>query len=340
MKKFLTLFLSILLGTTLLVGCSNKTETKENETKVEEKGDIVIDVPSGAPSLAFYNLVQENADLKLDGYNLKLNVAKTPDELATLIMKSNADIAIVPSSMAAVAYNKTNDYQILGTVGMGTFQLVTSEKQLTSIEDLNEMDGLTISNTGKGLTPDITAQVVLKSKGVDMSKLNLDYVDSYTSLLPTIISGKVTTAFLPEPVATIATIKNPELKKVASLNEEWKKAFNSEYGYPQSTLIVKKSFIENNKDNQKIIADIEKMIQKNLKDLNENPEKLNESITKLGIAQDPKVMAKTFKNLNLNFVKIDTTKDMYTNYYKTLFESNPKSIGGKLPDEKVYFVQE
>ena len=53
---------------------------------------------------------QENPKIK-DNYEVKYNLEATSDALSTDVMKENLDMAIVPSNMAATAYNKTSNYQ-------------------------------------------------------------------------------------------------------------------------------------------------------------------------------------------------------------------------------------
>ena len=113
--------------------------------------------PDGLPSIAISKLAKENPIVK-DGYNITYNVLNITETLSTSVMKEEPDIAIVPSNMAALAYNKTSNYQIAGTVGMGSFYLVSTE----DINDFSDLVGKEVGNTGKGLTPDITVQALLK----------------------------------------------------------------------------------------------------------------------------------------------------------------------------------
>ena len=65
---------------------------------------------------------------------MKYTLEATSDALSTDVMKETLDIAIVPSNMAAIAYNKTSNYQIAGTVGMGSFYLVSSDEDVTGLD--------------------------------------------------------------------------------------------------------------------------------------------------------------------------------------------------------------
>lgn len=106
----------MVICTILLIGCSN-TSTNENK-KQSENIEVKVIMPDGLPAVGIAKIVKEKPEIK-NGYNINYNIEKTPDTLSTAVMKQEADIAIVPSNMADIAYNKTGNYKIAGTIGMG-----------------------------------------------------------------------------------------------------------------------------------------------------------------------------------------------------------------------------
>ena len=52
-------------------------------------------------------------------------------------------------------------------------------------------------------------------------------------LAPMIIAGKTKYAVVPEPALSQVLSKNPDLKVVMELNEEWKNNNSSDYGFPK-----------------------------------------------------------------------------------------------------------
>ncbi|MGL5311785.1 MAG: ABC transporter substrate-binding protein, partial [Peptostreptococcaceae bacterium] len=198
MKKIVTSLCAVVLGSALLVGCS-QTDTENSEPSNEEAvtKDITVVSPDGLPSIAIAKLAKENPTIK-EGYNTTYSVLNTSETLSTSVMKEEPDIAIVPSNMAAIAYNKTSNYKIAGTVGMGSFYLVSTE----DIKEFSDLVGKEVGNTGKGLTPDITVQALLKEKGINPEEINFTYVNSASELVPLLATGKISTGFVPEPALT------------------------------------------------------------------------------------------------------------------------------------------
>ena len=62
------------------------------------------------------------------------------------------------------------------------------------------------------------------------SDFNFSYVNGVTELAPMIIAGKTKYAVVPEPALSQVLSKNPDLKVVMELNEEWKNNNSSDYG--------------------------------------------------------------------------------------------------------------
>lgn len=324
MKKFLALMLGVTLALTSLIGCESKSETTKNESK-----DINVLVPDGITSMAAAKLMKEDSKI-VDSYNMNYSIEKTTENVSARVLKGDVDVAVVPSNLAATQYNKDAGYVIAGTVTWGSFYLVSTDGDKT----LDDLKGQEIYNVGKGLTPDITMQSILKDKGYDPTKdYNFSYVDNATDLVPVLTSGKAKYAVIPEPALTGVRAKMPELKVVMDLNKEWKSLNNSEYGYPQAALIVKKDLVENDK---KFIDELLKKFEESCKFANDNAEEMASYCEELGVTAKKPVIQKAVSDANINFVAIkDCTKE-YETYFNKLKDFNAKTIGGKVPDDAVF----
>lgn len=331
MKKISALLLSVILGAGLLVGCTNKPEGEKDEAANAkfETTNVRVAAPDGMPTMSIAKIIKENPEIK-ENYKVDYSVKATPDEMSTTVMKGDVDIAIVPSNMAAIAYNKTKDYTIAGTTVFGSLYLVSTD----DIKSYDDLKGKTIMNLGKGLTPDITNQVILKDRGIDVENdVKLEYVDAASELVPMIISGKADTAVVPEPALSALMTKKDDVKIFKSLNEEYKELNNSEYGFPQATIIVKSSFL---KENKEFVEEFLNKVNDSTKWANENKAELANYCEEIGVSTEKAMIEKSIERANINFVPIKDNKEEYTKYYNYLFESNTKSLGGSLPDEGIF----
>ena len=322
LKKRMIKILILAICIACLSGCSSKENLKEDVS-------VKVSMPDGLPSIALSKLAFKNKNIK-DGYNVNYNIEKTPDNLSTTVMKGEADIAVVPSNMAAIAYNKTKNYEIAGTTGLGSFYLVSND----DIGGFKDLKGKEVVNTGKGLTPDITNKFIIKSNGLNEEDINFTYVNSANELVPMIVSKKANTAIVPEPALTALKIKKPEIKVVKSLNEEYKNITKSDYGYPQATIIVKSDFAKNNKEFVNLFLE---GVKESIIFVNSNPDKAGEYCEKIGVGTKKEVINKSIENANLQFIGVEESIKDYKDYYKILSEYDVKSIGGKIPDEKVFY---
>ena len=337
MKKKLSLVMSVMLIFFTLVGCSN-TSTKEsvdssNDVVKEDvitSKDIKVCVPDGLPAISIAKLIKENKVIK-DGYNIEYTIENGAESLVTDVMKGEADIAVVPSNVAAIAYNKTEGmYKIAGTTGWGSMYICSNE-DINSIEDLK---GREIYSLGKGLTPDIITQTVLKDNGIDVQNdVNFSYVNGVTELAPIVLSGKAEVAVLPEPALSAVTTKDESYTAKIDLNKEWKKSNNSEYGFPQATIIVKKELIENDRE---FVDNILKAVDESTQFVYSDKDTLGTYCEEIGVSAEKAIIVKSIDNSNIKYVYIKDSYKEYETYFEKLNEFDPKTLGGKIPDEEIF----
>jgi NitT/TauT family transport system substrate-binding protein len=330
MRKNNKVKLGIFLIATMFLtftGCKSNVEESKQETK--EKKEISLVVPNGVPSTSISKMIKENIQVD-NNYNIIYSIENTSDTLATSVMKGEPDIAIVPSNLAAQAYNKNLGYKLVGTTGWGALYLISTEGKIS----FNDIRGKEIYNIGKGLTPDIVFKTLLKESGIKEGEVILSYVGGPTELAPTILGGKAKFAVVPEPVLTTIINKNTNIEVIANLNDLWKEKFDSNKGFPQASIIVKEDLINNSKD---FLDKLMSEIDLSTKWANENNGEAAKYSVENGSQVDVSVLEKSIKNSNINFSKAKDSKKEYLDYYKILESENPKSIGEKIPDEDFFY---
>lgn len=323
-------------------------------------------VPDGIPSLSIAFLItesekDENGKIKhyIMNNEIEYSIEKVPESLVGKLMKKEPDIAIVPSNLAAQLYNKNLGYKIVGTVSWGSFYLVGIEK-FNSFEQLkvkNEKSSkIKIGMMGKGLTPDIVFKKILSANNIDIEKdIEVEYYPSGIELMPLYLSKKLDMIVVPEPLLTNIMRKSPETQISFDLNTEWKKIYNSSYGYPQGTLVVNER-IYNNKE---LLSTLLKMMKNSTTNLtNESHDEIKSKIYRMYLkdeySNDSKAVSVDKNQLqqrlvevyndieaaisrsSIGFVKIKETEEEYKNYFKTIDEIDKKMIGGQIPDDKIF----
>lgn len=327
MKRKLSIILSIILIIAIFTGCNSNIKSENNS--INEEKNINFTVPDGLPAISIAKLIKENPEIK-KGYNINYSIEQSSENITTSVMKSEPDIVIVPSNLSATAFNKTGEYKIAGTVGFGSFYIGSVNNNQT-VEDLK---GKEVYNIGKGLTPDIITKSILKGMGIDPDKdINFSYVDGVNELAPIILSGKTQYAVLPEPALSTVQSKNENFNVILNLNEEWKKINKSEYGYPQATIIIKKELIGNDRE---FVDGLLNKIKESIDWNYENKEDLGTYCEEIGISAKKPIVIKAIDRSNIKYVGIKDSYKDYKTYFDNLYKFDPKTIGGKLPDDEIF----
>lgn len=326
-KRTLLLVLGCLLIAASIAGCTGRAE--ENQGQDVHKSEVKVFLPDGLPALSGAKLVYESPQIAGD-MDVIYTITNTPDVLVSRVLSEEADIAVVPSNLAAQAYNQGLPYRLLATVGWGSFYLISTE----DISDWESLRGKEIYNIGRGLTPDIVFKYLLIQNGLEPDKeVKITYLNAATELAPAFISGKSTIAVMPEPMLTNVLSNKDDAKIVLDLNNEWKEVTGSSLGYPQSSLIAREELVNDYPEFLQAFID---QYENSTKWANENPEILVEYADNLQISVTRDAVEGSISRANLNFIEVSQSIEEYNKYYEILLDFEAKVIGGKLPDEGLY----
>lgn len=287
---------------------------------------IKVVTPDGLPALSLVNMMDTK---KIDNIQLNYKVEKMSDALIVDMLKREGDIAIVPSNFSAQLYNKKLGYKILGTIGWGSFYVVSRD----NINSLEELKGKEVYTFGKGLTPDLIFQSILEKKGINKNSIKINYLSSGNEVASLYLGKKVDTIVIPEPMLSKVLSKSPTSTIVANLNDEWKNITNSDLGYPQSTLVIKEEIYETN---PKFVKEFINKLTESILKLYKNSGETVENVKRNSLSIDTSVLNKILTRANIFYTPIIDCKEEYNNYFKILELTNKKVIGGKLPDEDIF----
>ena len=319
------IFLSLLL----IFSCGKENTAKETNNNSNEKAVVKFIFPDGLPALAVLGMYSGDKQFE-DSVKIEYEKSATVETLVGSLLTGDENIiAIVPSSLAAQLYNKNMGYKILGTVSWGSLYLVSSE----NAKGLEDLKNKKIGIIGRGQTPDIVFRSILSKNNINPESLDLEYFGSGTELANAVAAGKIKTAVLPEPAASVLMKKNADVKIMLSLNDEWKKLYSNRYGFPQAALIVRKEVLEKYPDiAEKLVKELEEQ-EKWLR----GEESKEEALKKSEISIPAAILPEIVKNSNINFLPIKDTQNDYLEYYKILSDFDAKTIGGKVPDSGIFY---
>lgn len=332
-NKLSKIFLAVIICFTSIFygGCAKQDKTNKKVSSKEEihsnTKKIKIGTLKGPTGIGMVKIMEDNKD------DYEFSLFNSPDQIVPKIINGELDVAAVPSNLAAVLYNKTKGKIKVGAVNtLGVLYVVENGNTIKNIKDLK---GKTIYSSGKGATPEFIFNYILKKNGLDLDKdVKIEYKMQHADLAAAVSAKKVSIALLPEPFVTSAKLKNKELNIPINLTEEWDKVSNKESKLAMGTVVFSKDFADNKKDK------VEKFLERyneSVNFVNKEPKEAGKMVEKQGIMPKAIIAEKAIPKCNIVCIQGKEAKEYLQGFYKVLLKSNPKSIGGKLPDEEFYY---
>ncbi len=239
-------------------------------------------------------------------------------------------MACLPSNMAAVLYNKTEGQIVSITVEtLGVLYIL--ENGTDEIKDVSDLAGKTVYGSGKGGSPEYILDKILEENGV--TGVKIEWLSNHADVASTFMAKEGSVALLPEPFVTVVTSKNENAKVALDINNLWQEATGLDL--PMGVLVCQKSFVEERgADLETFLKDYEDSVNF----VNDNPKEAGEKIAEWGFIQDPVVAEKSIPGSNIVFYRDgEDSEQMLKAFFAVLHEMNPLSVGGKLPDDGLYF---
>lgn len=324
-RKWLSITLITLLMATGVTACSPKEQPVSTDTPPEAPVTMRIATLKGPTGMGMVQL--------FDNQKYAMTLVNSPDEIIGKVVNKEVDIAAVPTNMASVLYNKTGkQVNILAVNTLGVLYLIENGNSIHTIKDLK---GKSISTTGLGATPDYVLKYLLKKADLDPEKdVTLDYKLQHADLATALAQSEVDIAVLPEPFVTVATSKNKDLRVALDFNTEWKATSADAIELPMGCIIVDSEFAKNH---PQAIEDFMKDYGASVEFVNTDPKAAAESIAKLQILPAAPIAQAAIPKSQIVLIPADKAQKSIDFFFKTLFESDPKAVGGKLPDEGIYY---
>lgn len=341
--KKLSIVGAILCTLSLVVACSSSTNPTEDiykqdkevvktvEVKEEPKPEplsLNIVTPAGSPAVSMAQMIKDVPELE-DGTVLNFDILASTEALKSKVIAGEADMAIVPTNLASVFYNRDIGYQVAATTVWGNLYLVSSE----SINDLTAIGEQEVVVFGQGLTPDILLSYLLDEKGIDMSAMNIRYVNAASDVAPLYLTDQAPIVLIPEPMLSKVKTKK-DVHILMDLQREWSQVMGDDSSYPQASLIVKKELINDHAEAVNAFLDT---YSTSIQWANDNVDMAGQYAEELELGLPKAVVAASIPGSNIMYKDAKDAKSSIHSYLGILFDKAPKTIGGKLPDDGFYY---
>ncbi len=296
-------------------------------TDVEKSSAIIVSL-KGPSSMGIIRFI----DSIYNGNNkaIKISILDEPIRVRNMMLDGTADFVLLPSTMAALLYNKGLDYKLAGIPVWGTLYLFGRDTTINSWEDLRNKRVYVMA---RGMTPDVLFRFLLEENGINPEKdIILDYsFPTHIDLANAVAAGQAGLGVLSEPQVSLVTARNKNVHAIFDLNSEWNKV----RGFPiaQTAFVVKGSTLQSEPE---MVGKIIAACERSVKWVNNYPDSAARLIVKYNILPDHEVAISSIPRSNMNFIRAYGIRNEIEKYFDVFYKMNSDIIGGKLPDENFY----
>ena len=357
-KKLLALGLSLAL-TLSLTACGQKAAEPEQSEEPAQTEEPAAEAPDGTEAdIAHFRIaalkgptamglvelmsLSDTANEMMEGKEnvvstgntYEFTLAGSADEVTPALIKGDLDMACVPANLAAVLYGKTNGaVEVLAVNTLGVLYIVENGGTVQSMADLK---GQTIVAAGKGSTPEYALRYLLTENGIDPDKdVTIDWKSEHSECVAALASGQASIALLPQPFVTVAQNKIEGLRMALDLTAEWDKLDNGSR-LVTAGIVVRREFAQQHPE---AVEGFLKDYAASAQYVNEHVDEAAQLIEKYNIVKAA-VAKKALPQCNIVCLTGEEMHSAIAGYLQVLSDLNPKAVGGQLPGEDFYYLNE
>lgn len=269
-----------------------------------------------------------------DLWNIKLT--SSAEEARAAFIAGQTDIVSLPTNLAAVLYNKLPDdgVRMLAVNTLGVLYIVENGE---TIESLANLAGKKLYATGQGSTPEYVIRWLLKENGLE-DQVTLEFIEDHDTLATMLASGLADIGMLPEPKVTAALMKNPDLRVALDVTEEYEKTAQDAGIKSQMSMgcvLTRQKVID---EHPEVIDAFLSAYAESVVNVNTQQSASAEIMAEKGIIPNAKIALEALSRCHIVMITGNEMKTLITPFMDMLYASDPKSVGGALPGDDLYYI--
>ena len=343
-RNFLALSLAAALLLGVLAGCG-PAATEESPSPVPESAaptaeppaETAVPVPTvrfgvlnGPTGVGAAGLMAANqAGATNNSYEVEVYTDNS--QVAAGLTNGTIDIAAMASNVAATLYNNSGGaVRMVAVSGLGVLYILENGETVQSMADL---EGRTLYATGQGANPEYVLNYLLTENGVDPAQVDIQWrtADEITALMA---SGEADLCMLPVPAATAVQLQNAEVREALDLSAEWD-ALQNGGRLTMTVLVARTEFIEDNPGAvESFLADYQDSVDYVIG----APAEAAQVVAEYGITPNAAIAEAAIPKCALVCITgAGEMRGAIQGYFEVLYQANPDSIGGIMPDDPFYY---
>ena len=331
MKKYMSMFLAMLMLAVLFLGCDATTaDTAPAAEPTAEPVVMRLGSLKGPTTMGMVKLLSDS-EAGLTANTYESTVAAAADELTPKLLKGELDMLALPVNAGSVLYNKSQGgVTLLAVNTLGVLYIL--EKGGETVKSVADLKGKTIYATGKGNTPEYSLAYLLSKNGLDIATdVTMEWKSEATEVVAQLSTVDTGVALLPQPFVTVAQTKVEGLRVALDMTKEW-----ADVGSTLITggLIVRTAFL---KEHPEAVKTFLNEYAASTQFVNEHPEEAAQLVEQYIGVKAP-IAQKAIPACNIVCLTGDEMKAAAEGYLSVLFALNDKTVGGALPGDDFYYM--
>lgn len=325
MKKLISMLLCAAMLISMLAACAKNTP-QDAQTSGRLPDLMVMSGPTGVGSAKLISEWEAGASVVASA-----TVAADNEEVKNALINGDADIAAVATNVASALYNKTGGaIQVLAINTLGVLYIL---EKGNSVQTMSDLAGKTVYATGQGANPEYILNYLLEKSGVAPADVDIQWMTAQ-EVIAKMTTEETAVCMLPVPAATTVMMKDPAIREAISLTEVWSSVDDSML--TQGCIVARTDYIQENPQAvEAFLAAYEDSL--NFMMAEENRDAAAALVAQYGITANDKIAAKAIPSCNLTFITGSEMKTVLNAFYHVMYQADPASIGGAMPDDSFYY---
>ena len=334
MKKFVSLVLALVLALSMTAcGQTRGDDPAPVEDIPTEKVTIRLGGLKGPTSMGMVKLLAD-AEEGLTANDYTFTMAASAPDLTPQFIKGELDILAVPVNLGATLYANTDGgVMLLAASTLGVLYIV---ERGDTVESFADLAGRTVYATGKGTTPEYALTYLLAQNGLTLGEdVTVEWKSEPTEVVAQMAQEEGAVAMLPQPYVTVASTQVEGLRVALDLTAEWDKLDNGSR-LVTAGIVVRREFAQQHPE---AVEGFLKDYAASAQYVNEHVDEAAQLIEKYNIVKAA-VAKKALPQCNIVCLTGEEMHSAVAGYLQVLSDLNPKAVGGQLPGEDFYYLNE
>jgi NitT/TauT family transport system substrate-binding protein len=327
----------------LALAACGTSQTQSTDTAATE--DVTVRVASlkGPTAIGLVSMMDSTSGVPTEdaptepaegstGITYSYTISGSPDQVLPQVIKGETDIALVPSNVASVLYNKTKGgVRVIDLNTLGVLSVVTGDATVGQFEDLA---GHTVYLSGQGASPEYTLNYLLDQAGIK-DQVTFEFKSEHSECAAAIQADPTAVAILPEPFTTATLAKDSSLMVPVSLTDVWDRyAAGSGSQFVMGVTVARAEFVD---EHPEAIADFLSRHSESVDTVNGDPAAAAPLVVKAGIVASEAIAEKAIPKCNIVCTTGEDMRTALSGYLQVLYDADASSVGGALPGDDFYY---